>query len=143
MEPFLGREQRRRRHPGRGRRHHVAEHGERPEREGEERGDQCRHAVRSLALGLTPAEEGRGPGERQERKAHRRRSDLPGEEPPHATEQAGQREGAQARGALALLFLALAPAALDPDQESDRERQPKPRQGFGFVQRILLRSQTP
>ena len=133
VQPLLGGEQRRRRHRCRGGRDHVAEHRERAEREGEEHGDQRRHADDALALGLAPAEERRRPGKRQEREPHRRRPDLLREQPPHAAEQAGQREGAQARGPLAFLLLALAPAALDADQEADGKRQPEPRQGFGLV----------
>ena len=62
--------------------------------------------------------------ERQaEQQAGRPRPAAPGDGAHHPAEQADQREGPKARGALAGGLLTLAPAALDPDQKTDAERQ--------------------
>ena len=138
MQPLLGGKKAGGSHRRGGGRHHVAEHGVGAEGECQERGDQRRGAISPLALGLAPAEKRHRRGRGEEAHGQRRRPGLLGEHRPDAARQADQREGAEARGTLALGLLAVSPAALDADQEADGEREAKPGELFCFGHRSIL-----
>ncbi len=115
-------EQRHRHDARRRRERHVAAHREGAEREGEKRRDVGGDAVILLGACARALRHDQERGHAQKREAQHEIAEHLAERAPHPAQEPDQREGADARDALAFFGRALLPAALEPDDEADAER---------------------